>query len=275
MLALPMITAANLSSNYNIALEENGNAMVVLIIRGIGTINVPLPLDVKSPAVRGALYVQSSNGVDVSIDADGTSTIVYKTAMLTNRQGNQWEFMMDLPEFHTASIILTIPENTRITNTTPNAAITQVGGEKNIIWNINPQNQARVSAHFTYTASEPDVTSLQGNPRETALKAVILAAVIFTGFLAAIILIKSRRSLVYSRGKQNVLKTLSGNETKIVNMLLQNPDGIQRNKLERESGMPKSSLAAAIQNLEKKNVVTVDRSYSTHYVELTEWFKSL
>jgi uncharacterized membrane protein len=72
-----------------------------------------------------------------------------------------------------------------------------------------------------------------------------------------------------------VLKTLTGNETKIISLLLQNNGGMRRNELERLSGVPKSSLASSLYNLEQRNIIRVDKSYAVHYVELTEWFKSL
>mgnify|MGYP006293909893 CR=1 FL=1 len=277
ILFLASSVQARLDASYNIALEENGNALVVLVVKGIGNVNVPLPLDVESPAVRGALYIPSENGVDVSIDDDGTSTIVYKSALLADREGEEWTFLLETPRFDSASIILTIPDNTEIIKTEPTAAVSNIKGNKNVIWNINPGNTSSVSLRMRYTEpAEPAVEEPREDAGQALLKAALLALAILIILLAAYIYNSTRKGTVYSSGKQNVLKTLTGNETKIVNMLLQEREyGMQRNKLERESGIAKSSLASALQNLEKKNVVTVDRTYTTHYLELTEWFKSL
>ncbi len=275
LLIIAMPACADLSANYNIVVQENGNSMVVLVVKGIGTINVPLPLDVKSPAVRGALYVQSTNGVDVSIDAEGTSTIVYKTALLTNRAGKTWDFMLDLPNFSTASIIVAIPSDTDVLSTTPQAAISQVDENKNIIWDIKPESDTSVSAQYIFTEKQ-GLSAVPGeSTKDVVIKVAVLTVLIVLILFGLYVWSRSRKGMLYSSGKQNVLKTLSGNETKIVSMLLQNDGGLQRNRLERESGIPKSSLASALQNLEKKNVLSVDRSYSVHYVELTEWFKKL
>jgi len=274
LLLLSCLSTAQLNANYNIVVEENGNALVVLVVKGVGNINVPLPLDVKSPAVKGALYVQSENGVEISIDADGSATIVYKTALLTNKEVDKWFFMMDLPEFDTASVVLSLPVNTRITSTNPNAAISAVDDNKNIIWNLKPHEEPRVFTQFSYT--ESTLADLYNpKPGTIALRSVILTLIIILTFVALYVWNRSRSGKIYSSGKQNVLKTLSGNETKIVSMLLHNDGGMQRNRLERESGIAKSSLASSLQNLEKKNIITVDRNYSTHFVELTEWFKQL
>lgn len=86
---------------------------------------------------------------------------------------------------------------------------------------------------------------------------------------------KEEDVLVLSKGKRNVMKTLSGNEIKIINTLLEHEGKMLRNDLEKISGIPKSSLSVAINNLERKNIIQVDKSEWTHEVELTEWFKSL
>ena len=74
---------------------------------------------------------------------------------------------------------------------------------------------------------------------------------------------------------KNLIKTLSDNEQKIVGLLAENNGEMKRNKLERASALAKSSLASALNQLERKNIVKVDKAYVTHYVRLTDWFKSL
>jgi uncharacterized membrane protein len=93
--------------------------------------------------------------------------------------------------------------------------------------------------------------------------------------LVYLLFFRKRRRLVLSEEKQNVLKALTGNEIKVVTLLLENRGGMKRNDLERKSGVPKSSLASTLHNLEQRNIVRVNKEYTVHYVELTEWFKSL
>ena len=54
-----------------------------------------------------------------------------------------------------------------------------------------------------------------------------------------------------------------------------NEGRMKRSKLERESGVSKSSLAASLKNLERKKIIEVDRTYASHYVRFTEWFNGL
>jgi uncharacterized membrane protein len=283
LLALAGSTQSQLTGNYNIVLEENGNSLVTLVVTGIGTINVPLPLDVRSPAVRDALYIKAKNGVEVSIDAGGQSTIVYKTALLTSREGGDWRFRMQLPALDSATVILNVPVEAVVSQTEPNAAISHVGRSKSVIWNVKPGETPLVEAQYTFTGtsettqpSTPPETGYEGQSSIAYAVLVIIIPVLAT--LAILYLIRSRRGagrLVLSPGKQNVLKTLTGNETKVVNLLLQNRGGMRRNELERASGIPKSSLASSLYNLEQRNVIRVDKSSAVHFVELTEWYKSL
>ncbi|MBD3262347.1 MAG: hypothetical protein GF334_11900 [Candidatus Altiarchaeales archaeon] len=266
---------AQLSANYNVVVEENGNALVILVVKGIGTINVPLPLDVQTPAVRGALYVQASNGVEVSIDADGSSTIMYQTALLTSREGDRWDFNMKLPSFDSASVLVSIPENTKISSTAPQAAISHVGESKNILWDVKPLEQGLVEASYSFTQTPLPQINRGGDNlvQAVALFAVVLALLVLA--YVAFNLIKSQGEITLSSGKQNVLKTLTGNEVKILDTLISNQGDMKRNTLERTTQIAKSSLASSLHNLERRNIIEIDKSYTIHQIRLTEWFKNL
>ena len=62
--------------------------------------------------------------------------------------------------------------------------------------------------------------------------------------------------------KENVIKTLSHNERKIVWNLINNKGQMRRNQLERETKMAKSSLANTLNNLEKTGQALWHESYS-------------
>ena len=265
--------SADLTANYNIVLEENGNSLVTLVVTGLGTINVPLPLDVKSPAVRDALYVKAKNGVEVAVDAGGQSTIVYTTALLTSRQGSQWRYSMLLPDFEAATVVLYVPENAVIHSTSPQAAISHIGRSKSLIWNV-PPNQSEVVAEYSFT--EPAMQTIAGEGESDVFSSLLFIAVPLAVAAAIVFFVRRRgQAMVLTRGKQNVLKALTANESKIVNTLLHAGGGMRRNDLERQSGIAKSSLASSLYNLEQRNIIQVDKNTSVHYVEVTEWFKSL
>ena len=137
-----------LTGSYSVVVDGNGTAVVTLVVTGLGTVNVPLPLDVKTPAVRDALYVKVKNGVDVSVDAGGQSTIVYRTSLLTFTNGGSTLFRMELPKFDSANVVLYVPEYAEVLETDPNAAISHVGLSKSIVWTVKPSQYPSVEAEY-------------------------------------------------------------------------------------------------------------------------------
>ena len=81
--------------------------------------------------------------------------------------------------------------------------------------------------------------------------------------------------MAVSKEKKNLMKALTENELKIVTFLINAGGSVRRSKLERESGLAKSSLASALYRLERRNILKVNKNYPAHMVELTDWFKSL
>lgn len=71
------------------------------------------------------------------------------------------------------------------------------------------------------------------------------------------------------------MKALSENERAVIVLLSSNSGEMKRNLLERKSGLAKSSLASCLNMLERKNVVVIDKTSTTHYIRFTDWFKDL
>ena len=75
--------------------------------------------------------------------------------------------------------------------------------------------------------------------------------------------------------KRHVMKALSQNEALIVEIMIQKEGQIRRNELEKQTKLAKSSLASSLYNLEKRNIVIVDKTNVVHFVKFTEWFNNL
>ena len=75
--------------------------------------------------------------------------------------------------------------------------------------------------------------------------------------------------------KRHVMKALSPNEALIVEIMIQKEGAIRRNELEKQTKLAKSSLASSLYNLEKRNIVIVDKTNVVHFVKFTEWFNNL
>ena len=275
------------TADYNIVVNDAGDALVALNFAGSGEINVPLPLDVTNPEVKGALFVPAENGIDILVGPSGKSTVAYDTSILTAKSSGTWVFELDLVKGMNKKITLLLPPNAIISSTTPRGAIEQLSDSKKVTWSLSSAVE-KVSLNYVLSERVP--------PKPPMISPLLLGVlgIVFIGIMAfsymrpglfqrpkpvkqAVqqqIVIAEETALI-SKEKKNVLKTLTENELKIVNNLLENSGSMKRNKLEHLTQMAKSSLASALANLERRNIVQLNRTFTVHTVELTEWFKNL
>ncbi|MBD3388841.1 MAG: hypothetical protein GF416_07220 [Candidatus Altiarchaeales archaeon] len=285
-------SASSETGEYNIIVEENGNALVLIGLEGEGVVDIPLPLDVSYPQVFNAMYVESADGIEVSLPGNESVTVAYQTSMITSKTGMEWSLDMVLGGIYKATVAL--PKNALVKSAAPKAGHSETPESKNIVW--DSADNIRVtydfaSAQVTPTTMEPTTTTLGATT--TTVKATSTTQPVeeggsFTGYvmigfavlLVGVLLAAGAYFTFLKRrgptdGMRKVMRTLSGNEYKIVDTLLKNRNGMRRSDLERTAGLSKSSLALALNSLERKNIVEVDRTYTTHYVEVTKWFKGL
>lgn len=76
-------------------------------------------------------------------------------------------------------------------------------------------------------------------------------------------------------GMENIMNTLTENELKIVKILIKHKGELRRNEISRGTGISKSSLSAALNRLEDKKIVKIDRTFTVHTVKITGWFKTI
>ena len=284
-----------MSANYSIFVEENGNAFINLDIYGSGTINLPLPLDVTSPEVERALYIQAPNGVDVFVGTGGSARVTYQSSLLTTKPSDFWEFEMQLPDVSSIRAVLSLPRDVEISKTGPQASIATEGHFMNLYWDIDSPLNETIIVKYRFIKAPPITAAAPPSTRTPAPTGVPVplktaeppseeSAITKIGGLVLIIGVsslfyytkmKGRQKIRPSYGSQNVMNTLTENELKIVNILLENGGEIKRNKLERTTDIAKSSLASALYRMEERNILEVDKTGVIHHVRLTEWFRSL
>jgi uncharacterized membrane protein len=273
------------SGDINIVVSENGNAFTIIVLEGEGTIEIPLPLDVSDPVVKGCLYVHSADGIEVSLTEDDVATVAYKTTLLTSKEGDGWVLEAGLPELGESRILVSLPGEAIIRDSHPPAGIMDANDSKNLVW----ENTNTINVSYTYPAAVS--TTLEAQTTPTTLKeeepsklmavvgwitlAVVLLLMLATAVYTALKMYHRFRRTRITEGMANVMKTMSGNEYKVVDTLLKHGGGMKRSGLERAAGISKSSLSVALNNLERKGVLEVNREYTAHYVELTEWFRGL
>ena len=84
----------------------------------------------------------------------------------------------------------------------------------------------------------------------------------------------SKNKKITGRQKQ-ILQTLTDNEQRIIKLLLELRKPLRRSLIEKKLEIAKSSLATTLQNLERKKLIVLDKTYTTHIIKLEEWFKKL
>lgn len=260
--------ASAATSSYDVTIEEGGNALVVLVISGEGTVNVPLPLDVGSPTVEGGIYLTAENGIDIVVI--DSASVIYKSNLLTIDQEGVWVFDLELSDTATSSLTLSLPKTVSIQESSPAATITQTDDSVNLLWTLSGDNLVTVS----YTLGELSSEASTQQPADYSMIIIVLVVIVI---LLAVFLLKKKTSKAkpVTSGKQNVLKTLTDNERSVVEALMRHGGEIRRNKLEKLTGISKSSLAGTLTNLESRNVVEIDKSRNVHLVALSGWFSSL
>ena len=285
VLALMPIGASALSAQYDIVVGDFGDSFVAISVDGSGEVTLPMPADFENLNVEGALYAKNeAGGLELYIGGTGSASVSYETSVYTAKSGKTWTFSASVPAGIAKDVNAYLPKQADISNVQPAGKTEQLSDSEKIIWQLTP-GQAEVSANYVITQE----------PRSAVANAVLLLVVILilVGIFGAVVLLKQdffgknavpqpviKKAIKAekereNKGQKDVIKTLTDNETKIVELLIENKGTLKRNKLEFESRISKSSLAAALANLERRNVVQVDRARTVHIVEFTEWFRRL
>jgi uncharacterized membrane protein len=267
LLVLAMLPAV-WGASYNILVQESGNSIVLASLEGSGLHTIELPADAV-PEVRGALYLQEENILSLSIGSTERAVVAYQTGTFTSKDA-AWKLSINLD----GPAKVSFPKSADILAVSPQAFVKETDvktiefsdAEKiEIVYNIGQVDlQAYLDNMDTYKF-EKIVTYVV----LTALFLILLAGLYFV--------VRRPKKIKESKTahKNNVIKTLSPNEKKVVEILLQNSNEAKRSLIERESRIAKSSLASTLSQLENKKIVEVDRDNTAHFVKLTGWFIDL
>jgi len=267
LLLLMIPVAAALESNYDLIVEENGNALVIIEVIGTGLLNLTVPDDVIDIRVKGALYAKEDENVWVSIGSTQKAIVAYKTALLTKKHQGKWYIEKDMIG-DTVSIAL--PLEVEIESTNPLAMI-QRHNFTSLSW------QSVDSINIVYSFPESEVININDNFNVTKTFTeldysftILIIVLVIASVIFFIFIIGKRKS-----SRPDVIKTLTKNEKLIVKILLENDGAMKRNKLEKLSKFAKSSLAHTLNMLERKNIIEIDKTYAAHYIKITRWFHEL
>ncbi len=276
---LASLASASPSGTCSIIVSENGRAFTLLSMVGNGTINIPIPIDVPYPELEGAIYVQSNDGVEVSMSPEDKAVLAYKSSLMTNKEGGEWSFGYSTPALESLELTVSLPRNARIIEISPSNPAITTGNTTEIKWNL--EKKAIIGIKYSYTDAEPIQLNIPVEEpsinKQLMTNIAIYAAVMIILFFSGLVLGRFLNKPGSGRLKQtvsmkNLMDTLSENEFEVVDLLLKNNGSMRRTEVARATEMAKSSLAAVINNLERKNVIEVDRRFTIHVIKLREVF---
>jgi uncharacterized protein YjfI (DUF2170 family) len=278
------------TSDYNIIVKGNGEALLIITLNGSGLFQLPLEEDVEQIKVKGALYNVENGTAEISIGSARKAIVLYKTNMLTSKEKEKWALDFGVISSDKTTVTLNLPLDAKIENMFPKAFVEE-GDFKKIRWE---GNISEVQVYYSFQSQMlPDVEDITTNKRSLSEVEVIttttvsppidyaqsttnhMAWLVFplTALIVAALILGKRH--VRSKSKHNIIKTLPKNEALIVTILTEHKGGIKRSKLEILSKIAKSSLASSLHNLEKKKIIGIDKTYTTHFIRFTKWFKEL
>jgi uncharacterized membrane protein len=258
LMIMPLaVLEARAISTYNILVDESGEAAVVVEINAVGLVTLPIQPDSSGIRVKGALYRTENSTMELSIASMQKAVILYKTSMLTDKTGENWTLRMDL--LGDSDVTLALPKHAVIKSTVPKAFIDSEEYNKLVFQNTS-------SIEIEYAFGE--------KPSNSLLPLALGAGAVLAGAGAAAYILSKNKKPLKQSAKEKILKTLSVNERAIVQTLMEKGE-MKRSDLEKTTKMAKSSLANTLNNLERKNIVEIDKTYTAHFVKFTGWFDEL
>jgi hypothetical protein len=254
-LAIIILPLTYAKPEYSIIIKNQGEAIVLInfLKDEEYTIYIPSNSEMKG---KGIIYLSEdyNNSKKITIYAKKGGVFAYKTNDYTVKNKSIWTFNFN--PINDSIITITLPKKTSIININPYGIINDQ------IIKIETKNKITIS----YTFSTFELNSSY----KTFFKLLIL-------FLAIIILliyffiIKKRNKSQYT----NIIKILSINERKIIQMLKDEKGIIKRNILEKKTKISKSSLAHSLNSLQEKNIISIDKNFNTHTIQIKKWFMEL
>jgi uncharacterized membrane protein len=292
VLLLAVLALAHASVIYTVDTDRTGVSAVSLSIEGQDSVNISLPTDATNFRIVGGSYSIVAGNAIVRSGASGLATFSFSTSEFTSKTSTGWKLAFVAPEGAVARIFT--PSHVTIENLFPAPKTVSAEDSRTAIEFENP---GMVTIYYRL-----DEVPEPAQDNQQALYVLAAAAVVAIGLIAASFILKrpskspvviqapvpaapvspvqvpnpeKQPTLEMTAGKKEMMETFNENDLKIVNFLLSGEGKSRRNELERKSGISKSSLAMALKRLEKRKILEIDRTSTTHFVKLSDYFLKL
>lgn len=298
---LLVFSIASASFIYNVDTDRSGISSVTLSMQGNDTAYVPLPSDAADFRVVGGGYAIDNGTAAVTPGPSGFTTFSFTTSLFTTKTPTGWKLSFAPPKG--ASVLVYMPPYSMIDNPFPEPKSVSADSSRTLIQYDDPG-----PVTIFYSIGEQPAAQAQGDP--TSFYIVATAVILAVAIIAASLILKlpgrqqpqkasppdaasaaevpaaqsappspqaapRAPSLELTGGKKEMMETFNENDLKIVNFLLSSGGRSRRNELERKTEISKSSLAMALNRLEKRKIIEIDRTATTHFVKLADYFLRL
>jgi len=265
LLAFLLFSLSFSSIIYTVDTDRAGFSSITVSLEQEQSVNIALPQDANSFRIVGGSYQIINNTAVVS--SSGIATFSFTSETLTSKSGSEWKLALSPPE--DADIYVYMPGFTTIVSSSAQPSTVTSENYRTVV-QFQPSDFISISYRLEEVQTEPEGDSTL----------VIAAAIIAAAVIAALILKgggkkEKKSTLSLTPGKKEMMETFNENDAKIVNYLFEEKGKAKRNDLERKTGISKSSLAMALNRLEKRKIIEIDRGATTHFVKLSEYFLKL
>lgn len=251
--------------------ERSGVTSVVLSLEGEDSASVPLPSDASNFRIVGGSYEISNGTALITSGQSGFTTFSFSSSALTVKNAGRWTLSFTSPS--DSKVVVFMPAHSILLSSSPKPAKVSA-------------DESRASLEFPggHASLEYSLSDVPEQEQGDSSPLLFAALILGLAIVAAAYLLRSRPvkkpkeaqpSLGLTPGKKEMMETFNENDRTIVNYLLAREGKSRRNDLERKTGISKSSLAKAINRLEKRKIIEIDRTSTTHFVKLSEYFLKL
>jgi len=271
-LLLVLASSAYSSEIITLDVDRSGSTSVTLSLEGGGSSSIFIPQDSSNFRIVGGSYEVVNDTAIISSGSSGFTTFSYSSSELTTKTSSSWKLFFTAPENSTVSVYM--PAHARLISSSPHPARVSA-------------DDSRSSLEFQggQIRLEYELKSLP-EPEQSDSGLILPSVIILAmSLVIAAYLLRSKNnepkasekkpSLDLTSGKKEMMETFNENDKIIVNYLFSCDGKSKRNDLEKKTSISKSSLAKAINRLEKRKIIEIDRTSTTHFVKLSDYFLRL
>lgn len=270
LLLMVLMSSAFASELLTIDVDRSGQSSVVLSLESEESATIALPQDASNFRIVGGSYETSNGTATVSSGQAGFTTFSFSSSALTTKTTDGWKLLFTAS--NTSTAVVYMPAHAVISSSSPKplkvsaddsrTSLEFAGGPITLEYVLGelPEPKTSDSSYLLFAAGLLGI-------------AIVAAAYLVRGKQQTTK--EKKSSLGMTPGKNEMMQTFNENDKTIVNYLLSCEGKSRRNDLERKTSISKSSLAKAINRLEKRRIIEIDRSATTHFVKLADYFLKL